>query len=356
MATPDRAELQSPKTTNLGKILAAGDHMATQENDIQQPDPIARDEIPSDWAKVGHCPACQSAPLQVVHLLNATDYLICRKCELAFEVELDGARIRIKNVPDQLGFMEQELRYHWVEPSDLTRLFNNHLALRAQQQARKAAPGPHSDEEVMRRAISLYRMGNKPKMVEFILIQAGATPEQAQAAFVSLKQLSAQEAESLNRKFQLAGGIILLLAVVYIISRILTPILISAQLQQGLASPADTVHQSNVFLQLLDIVPDGVKPGFLKPAPARWKFTGPARLRCPFTLSDAAGIFGGEVDHWTHIGQSNGWQMMNADASVTISLPEGMHATFMDNRTGTFYTIDGPATIRNINYIAILCK
>jgi len=328
--------------------------MAMQNNNPQQPEPIARREIPDAWA-IGHCPACQTAFLKVVHLPNATDYLICSKCELSFEVELDGAKIRVKNVPDQLGFMEQELRYRWVEPSAMAYYFGNHLALK-EQRVRSTARVSLSDEEVASRAISLHRMGNKPKMVEFILIQAGATPEQARAAFVKLKQHSEQEVEDLNRKFLMAGGVILLLAVVYVICRALTPIVISAQLQQGLASPADTTRQSNVFLQLLDIVPDAIKPDFLKPAPARWKFTGPARTRCPFTLADAAGIFGGEADDWARIGQSNGWQMMNADVATTISVPEGMHAAFMDNRTGAFSTIDGPATVRNINYVAILCN
>ena len=328
--------------------------MAMQNNTPQQPDPIARREIPDAWA-VGHCPACQAAALQVVHLSNATDYLICSKCELSFEVELDGRKIRVKNVPDELGFMETELRYHWVEPSALARFFSNHLALK-EQQARVAAPGSLSDEEVLSRATSLYRMGNKPKMVEFILIQAGATPEQAQAAFARLKQKSGQDAKKLERTFRLAGGIILLVVVAFIAGRALTPGLISIQLKQGLASPAGTVNQSNVFLLLLDNLPDAIKPGFLKPASAQVVYTGPARSKCPFTLSDAAGVFGGQVDRWTRISPSNGWQMMNADASSTIRVPEGMLTTFMDNRTGAFSTIDGPVTISNVNYVAILCN
>ena len=328
--------------------------MAMQNNNPQQPEPLARREIPDAWA-IGHCPACQAAALKVVHLLNATDYLICSQCELSFEAELNGGKIRVKNVPDQLGFMEQELRYHWVEPSALGYFFSNHLALR-EQRARIAATGSLSDEEVLSRATSLHRMGNKPKMVEFILIQAGAAPEQAQAAFARLKQKSEQDAENLARKFRLAGGIVLFLALAYIASRLLTPILISVQLTQGLANPAGTVNQSNVFLQLFDIVPDAIKPGFLIPASAQVMYTGPARSKCPFTLSDAAGVFGGQADHWTRISQSNGWQMMNADASATIRVPEGMHAAFMNNRTGAFSTIDGPATIRNINYVAILCN
>jgi hypothetical protein len=329
--------------------------MAIQNNNVQKPDPLARKEIPDAWAKSGHCPACQAAPLQIVHLLNATDYLMCSRCELAFEVQLDGGKIRVKNVPDELGFMEGELRYRWVEPSVLAKFYNNHLALK-EQQARNAAPGPLSDEEVSNRAASLYRMGNKPKMVEFILVQAGATPEQAQAAFARLKQKSEQDAKNLARKFQLAGGIVLLVILAFIVSRVVTPILISAQLTQGLSSPAGTVNQSNVFLLLLDNLPDAIKPGFLKPASAQVRYTGPARSKCPFTVSDAVGIFGGQADRWTRISPSNGWQMMNADASSTIRVPAGMHTTFMDNRTGTFSTIDGPVTISNINYVAILCN
>ena len=103
--------------------------MAKQENNIPKPDLLARKEIPDAWAQSGHCPACQAASLQVVHLSNATDYLICAKCELSFEVALNGGKIRIKNVPDQLGFMEQELRYHWVEASALTYFFSNRLVI-----------------------------------------------------------------------------------------------------------------------------------------------------------------------------------------------------------------------------------
>ncbi len=324
-------------------------------NNNNSPEPVARKEIPDSWGQIGHCPACQTASLQVVHLGNATDYLICVQCELSFEVAQNGGKIHVKNVPDQLGFMEGDLRYHWVEPSTLAHFFDNRFAL-VDQKRSNAPTGSLLDDEVWERAISLNRMGNKPKMVEFILIQAGATPAQAQTAFARLKQQSELDAKKLAQKFWLAGGTLFFVVFVFILAWAFTPILISAQLKQGLAGPEGTVIQPNVLLQLLVNLPTAIKPGFLKSAPAQARSTSMARAECPLWPSHAAGLFGGQTNQWTSINQATGWQMISAGGPTTIRLPQGMYAAFVNNKTGESSTIYGPVTISNVSFIAILCN
>src|SRR5689334_3171190 len=209
--------------------------MVLQETPGQTPERMPRKEIPDAWAGSGRCPACGAAPLKVVHLPSPADYLICPACELSFEVELNGGNIRIKNVPDQLGFAEGELRYRWVKPSILRELLNNRRAL-IEKKTSNVATYTLSDEEVWNRMLSLYHLGNKPKMIELILIQAGATHEQADAAFVRLKQRSEEDARKQTRKFWLVGGIAAVLAVVLLGGWAFTMSRITAQLEQGVAN------------------------------------------------------------------------------------------------------------------------
>lgn len=313
-----------------------------------------RNEIPDSWAKTGRCPACAALPLQVVHLPDSPDYLLCPKCELSFEVASNVGRIRVKNVPDGLGFAETELRFRWVEPGLLRTLLENRSSM-MQQKMTLEPPKTMPDDEVWARMMSLYRLGNKPKEIEFILMRAGATHEQAEAAFARLKQRARQDASQQSRNYALVGGIASVLVVLLLAGWFVTMGRIGAQLEEGMAD-AKATSKPVLPLQALDALPDAVKPEFLKSGPAQVSYSGPASSRCPVNSQDAAKLFGGKSNIWQRAKQAGAWQMIDTGSPSTIRIPAGMYAGYIDNKSFMFSSVDGPATIYNVNFIVIMCE
>lgn len=332
--------------------------MAFQDNQSQPPDRIPRKQIPDAWGTSGRCPVCAAAPLQVVHLPSPADYLICPKCELSFEVEMNGGNIRVKNVPEQLGFAERQLRYLWIKPTLLRELLNKR-STSIEKPVGTVAPGLLTDEEVWDRMLSLYQLGNTPKMVELILMQAGATREQAEAAFARLKRRSEQDTRNQIRKFWVFGGIVAFLAILLIGGWAYTMNRINTELQQGITNPV-VQSQSSSPLQMLNALPDAIKPAFLKSGPLQVD-QGTVHLgattRCPGSPSDAAALFGGDASMWARPQQiDNAWQMVSTGSPITLNLPSGMTAGLIDNKTFQFTSVPGPATIHNVNFVAIMCE
>jgi hypothetical protein len=326
------------------------------EDNKKMPDFSALKDIPDAWAERGTCPACGAKPLKVVHFSDIPDYFLCSKCEMSFEVETNFKAIRVKNIPEKLEFVEEKLRYHWVELSTLRHYLNNRQAL-IQEKAGLAAPATSlSDDEVWSRMLSLYRLGNKPKMIQFILIQAGATQEQADAAFIRLKRWSEQETRGLNRKFWLVGGVTFFLIFVMMAGTVFTVNRMKAQLEEKASNPSAT-NPSMLPMDALKLLPDVIKPEFLKSPAATVEQTGPASARCPVRPDDAAKLFGGRADSWQPGNQPDSWQMMDATgAPNTIRVPAKMYAGYIDNKTFVFSSADGPATIHNVNFVAIMCQ
>jgi hypothetical protein len=316
-------------------------------------------QIPEAWGARGHCPACGTAPLRVVHLPDPADYLICPKCELSFEVEANAGNIRVKNVPELLGFAEGELHFHWVKPARLRELLDNRKAL-IEKPVGTVAPGALSDEEVWNRMLSLYHLGNTPKMVELIVMQAGATREQAEAAFARLKKRSEQDTRNQVRKFWILGGIIAVLAIVLVGGWAFAMNRINAELQQGISHPA-AQNPAASPLEMLNALPDALKPAFLKAGPVQVQqqpllLNGTKLTKCPTTPSAAAALFGGDAQAWSIPKETDkAWQMVGTGAPATIKVPAGMVAGIIDPKTFNFSSVNGPATIYNVNFIAIMC-
>ena len=315
---------------------------------------LPRKEIPDAWAEKGACPACGAKPLKVVHIPDIPDYFLCPKCELSFELETNCKAIRVKNIPENLEFVEEKLRYRWVEPAALRNYLSNRQALILEKAGTTTPAMSLSDEEVWNRMFSLYRLGNSPKMIQFMLIQAGATQEQAEAGFVKLKRWSEQDANRQNRKFLLMGGVAAFIILVLIAGAAFTYNSIDSQFGKKVANPS-AANQPLAPLQVLNMLPDGVKPGFLKSPPVRVENTGPTKTRCPGNSQDAAGLFGGQADLWKEGSQPDSWQMMNPGDPATVRIPQGMYAGYVDNKTFVFSSANGPATIYNVNFIAISC-
>lgn len=329
--------------------------MVVEENK-KTPDFLACKDIPDAWAEKGTCPACGAKPLKAVHFPDIPDYFSCPKCEMSFEVETNFKAIRVKNIPEKLEFVEEKLRFHWVEPATLRHYLNNRQAL-IQERAGLVAPAASlSDDEVWERMLALYRLGNQPKIIQFTLIQAGATQEQADVAFVRLKRWSEQETKSQNQKFWLVGGAAFFLIFIIMAGTAFTINRMKAQLEEKVSNPS-AANPSMLPLDALKLLPDAVKPEFLKSPAATVEKTGPAAARCPARPADAAALFGGQEESWQPGSQPDSWQMMNVTgAPNTIRVPARMYAGYIDNKTLVFSSADGPATIHNVNFVAIMCQ
>lgn len=325
------------------------------DDNRKRTDLFPREAIPDSWASRGRCPLCAQASLQVVHLQGSPDYMLCAPCELSFEIEKNSGIIRLKNIPEPLGFVEDELRHNWAHPSVLRKVLDDRSAI-IQQKASAVLAQTLSDDEVWERMLALYQLGNKPKMIEFTLLQSGATREQTEAAALKLKQWSEQDEKRQGQKFWVVGGVTVLLIIAMVAAGwIFTSSRINSQLAEGRTNPVAN-NQPNVPLQVLSNLPDGIKPDFLKAPPARVENVGPEAARCPRNATTAAQLFGGDVAGWQPGSMPDSWQMITTGKPSTIHLPRGMYAGYIDNTTFVFKSTNGPATIYNVNFVAISCE
>jgi hypothetical protein len=325
------------------------------DDNRKRTDLLPRQDIPDAWATKGRCPLCTNFSLKVVHLKGNPDYLLCSPCEFSFEVEMNTGIIRLKNIPEKLGFVEDELRHNWVHPSVFPRLLEERSAI-IQKKATAVPKQELTDEIVWERMLGLYRLGNQPKMIEFTLLQSGATQGQIETASLRLKQWAEQDQKQQGQKLWVVAGVTAILIICLVAGGwLFTTNQINSQLAQGRANPA-TDNQPNLPLQVLNNLPDGIKPEFLKSPPARVERVGPDPTRCPTNATVASQLFGGDSAGWQPGGQPDTWQMITTGKPATIRIPRGMYAGYIDNTTFVFTSADGPATIYNVNFVAISCQ
>jgi hypothetical protein len=312
----------------------------------QEAELTPRRDIPDAWAGNGRCPICGASGFSVVHLAGYADYFICRHCELSFEVEQGGKLVRLKHIPDDYEQIYDKLRFHWVELSAVRALaLQDRPTLNPQQPKVEAAvpepSAPLTDDEVMNRALGMYRLGNKPKMIEVILLQAGAKPEQAAKAFARLKVMDGQAAKKQSAKFvwfAAAAAVVILggLGGLYFSGWFTA--------RQEVASAPVSPPQELLLKQVQDRLPDSV---IYKQGP------GPAE--CPTTPGEAARLFGGDAGTWERANAYT-WQMTNAERMVTLMIPDGMTVAYFKNPTLEFVNGYGPLTITNVNLAMVTCE
>jgi hypothetical protein len=312
----------------------------------QESDLTPRRGIPDAWVGNGHCPICGAGGFSVVHLTGYADYFVCKHCELSFEVEQGGKLVRLKHIPDDYDQVYDKLRFRWVELSTVRTLaLKDRPSLLPQPpRVETAAPAPSApltDDEVMNRALGMFRLGNQPKMIEVILLQAGATPEQAAKAFARLKVMDGQAAKKQSAKF-----VWLAVVAVAIILGGLGGLYFSGWFttRQKAASTPVPPPQELLLRQVQDQLPDSV---IYKKGP------GPAE--CPTTPADAARLFGGDAGTWERANAYT-WQMTNTERMVTLMIPDGMTVAYFKNPTLEFVNGYGPLTITNVNFAMITCE
>ena len=84
---------------------------------------------------------------------------------------------------------------------------------------------------------------------------------------------------------------------------------------------------------------------------------GPAGAPCPATSAQASALFGGPAGSWSFNHQEQGWILILAGAPTSIRVPAGMSAGYLViGKTLEMRTTQGPATVNNVNFIAVSCQ
>ncbi|MFZ5879852.1 MAG: hypothetical protein ACOY0R_10825 [Chloroflexota bacterium] len=322
--------------------------MSTQGNQ-QEAELTPRRDIPDAWAGNGHCPICGAAGFSVVHLAGYADYFVCKHCELSFEVEQGGKLVRLKHIPDDYDQLYEKLRFRWTEIFAVRALaLRDRPSLLSRQvpevEAAPAPPPSFTDDEVMERALGMYRLGNQPKMIEVILLQAGARPDQAARAFARLKAMQGQAARKQSAKFAWLGTaaaltLLLLLAMV-------VGLYFSGWFEQRAQAAAPTIKppQELLLKEVQKQLPDSTVYN-----------SGPGKSDCPGSRADAARLFGGSAEDWEHKSQYS-WQLTSTAQAVTLRVPAGMTVGYFKNPTLEFANGYGPLTITNVNFAVVSCQ
>lgn len=308
-------------------------------------EPVPRWEIPDSWAGKGLCPICRQQGLQVVHLPEYPDYFVCRHCELSFELEQGGKLVRLKHIPEDMDRVYEKLRFLWVDIISVRELaLKDRPSLFSQVQYQEiiTKPIPLTEQDVSNRALGMFHLGNKPKVIEMILLQAGATSEQAARAFAQLKRMEKQAAKKQSSKFVWLVVIVMLLFAAGVGSLYFSGWLEArkAEVAVAEATPMQELLLKHVQKQL----PDSVV----------YK-TGPQTTGCPTTPEDAARIFGGNAETWERV-DGHTWKMTNTDRMVTVMIPAGMTVAYFKNPSLEFVNGYGPLTITNVNLALITCE
>ncbi len=329
--------------------------------EAQKPQSTAKWDIPDQWASNGRCPACGAKPLKVMHLPDLPDYLTCPKCEVSFEVENGGRAIRVKYLPDRFESAEEALLRRWVDAGALHAIIESKCkeptrsqVLVPQQEPSSVPKAPLTDEEVWSRTLTMYRMGNKPGVIEMILQQAGATHEQAAAACTRLKQQVEATARVQSQKVMMIAGVSMFL----LVGAFVTWFFLSGtftELTSGATPEAIVEEDSNTTIDFTNLIPDGVQPQLGLPDTTVSK-SNVSEASCPRTAAGAAKTFGGSADLWEKTTQYPAWQLVSAVTTYTIQVPPGMVAGYVDNESLQLKSIHGPAVIRNVNFIVINCE
>jgi hypothetical protein len=330
-----------------------------QNQDSKPSNPIPRRDIPEGWASNGRCPACGAAGLKVTHLPDMADYMSCAKCEISFEVENGGRYVRLKYVPDALEFVDGILHNRWVEASKLAGIIAKHRPAAPQTKTTGQPPVLLSEDDVWNRALRMYRLGNKPKMIQLMLVQSGQTQEQADVIFERLKKVADEDARLQNRKFWTVAGISLMVLAcisgVWLVSSGRMSVMLG--LVTATPIPTQALNQPSAIGMLVKLIPGEAKPDLMNlPKTTVEKNKGPGRAACPATSETASKLFGGDPALWRRdMNQFPSWQMINAGDSITVRVPNGMTAGYVDNETFQVQSVHGPATIHNVNFLVITC-
>ena len=284
--------------------------------------------ISDSWAQKGRCPVC-GAPkaLDINHIAEAPDQFVCQQCAAAFEMQSNGPQIRLKKMPDILKPVWNEVFDRWMAPADLHSLYQRHQQPKQQNSSQgegESEDSPEtslSNQEVMYRAMELQKLGNNYKVIELLLLQAGATSEQVSAAINKLRSRVNRENKNRGRTLGLMGGAAVLLLII-----IAGAIWIMSIIRPSVVEP-NKVEERDSFLS--DLLPINQATGFIGAPTPQVVRGGPEEAPCPTSASQAAKLFGGDAVSWRREGY-NAWVMLRTGPPITIRVPVNMFAGILN--------------------------
>jgi hypothetical protein len=84
--------------------------------------------------------------------------------------------------------------------------------------------------------------------------------------------------------------------------------------------------------------------------------SGPPNSPCPATVQQASALFGGPAGDWAFNHNQHGWIFALADKPTSIRIPANMTAGYLViGQNLEMRSVAGPATLRNVNFVAVSC-
>jgi len=355
-----------------------------------------RQNIPDAWAEHACCPLCGAAKMRVQHAAAGVDQLRCLACGLAFELEMDGARLHVSRWPDSLPFLHIMVSDDWRSATELRSLVKQMASgsdtpvppppvvssqpppvtpAKAEPAPEKTGPAaptvlppaslpkPALDAAAIGIRIKQLRaLGNSPQEIRATLTKAEKDPERRRAILGIITQMEQQEQARQNNKLVWSLGILMVIVILLVGAGIIfkdrfvsqnqpvaTSVAGAAPVVNATPPPALMPNQAVKALNLnTPVVKYGAIPTGASSASAK---------ACPRSAQDAANLFGGKPADWYYPPSSNGWVMAHAGgSSADIFVPKGMKAAYLQlsDRLNLIEVI-GPATMTNAYYVAISC-
>jgi hypothetical protein len=236
---------------------------------------------------------------------------------------------------------------------------------------------PLSTEELTCRAQGLLQLGNSPARIRATLSKLNATPEQVDEAMASIEVAHVRRTRSDSTYLWILGGVTVLFFITIFLAgywRLVANAPVATPTSKAIApggsvprpQATSTISIQSAVKTLAPNIPIEMLPSMLPSnIPANFMLATPVIVKeptrgtiegCPKNTLDAAHLFGGDPDNWTLDRQTNGWTMTVVGPGVTIHVPEGMQAGYLLLANGPeMRSVSGPATLKDINFIALSC-
>ena len=350
--------------------------------------------------------------MRVKHAAACADQLACTACGLAFELEMEGARLFVTQWPAALPFLHIVVPDDWRTASELRDLVKQMTSSADQTApapaatrqpapasapanaetasgipdsakpapqpavpAPQSAPPPLNADAIGIRIKQLRALGNSPKEIRTTLTQTERDPERVQAILAIIAQSDRQEQSRQRNKLAWSLGILMLVVIVLVVAGYIfqenflnqnQTTVSAAEATAGTTVPRlqPTPVPPNLAVKFLNLntpvvrygaVPTGASGNGAGPGTSSGKGAGASA--CPRSAQQAADLFGGRPADWYYPTGSNGWVMARAGgASVTISIPKGMKAAYLQlSNKLDLIEVQGPASLSDAYYVAISC-
>jgi hypothetical protein len=326
--------------------------MDVESTSLEELSAQPREHIPDTWAHRGSCPVCGRAKsLAVLHKHNAPDQFVCEYCNAAFELPADGSQIRLMVLPEILQAVWNQVIHQWIEPAEIRLLYKRCQASLADEEVDQQEI-TLTNREVYYKALELQKLGNDDETTASLLFQAGATRQQVVGVLRKRKREIEKERKRRNRFF-LVMAVLSLFVLALIAGGVWLTTLNQVPNEEIVEEPGG--EREALFVELLSEQAQPRVEDAAVPQVEQGNVSVSGTSSCPTTPAQAAELFGGPENVWAKESSYDAWVMTNAGLPITLYVPSGMVAGYMDLTSMEMISVDGPVTIRNVNFAVITC-